>query len=53
MYFSIFEFYFFVKACKDDQHNNEVILKNFAILQKNILDIDLGNKLKTEASQVI
>lgn len=39
------------EACKDDRFNNEIILKNFEILQKNILDIDLGRKLNTPADQ--
>jgi len=37
------------KACKDDRYNTEIILENFQILQKNILDIDMGNKLKSPA----
>ena len=45
-------FFYSKKACKDDRHNNQTILKNFETLQKNILDIDLGKKLKTAADQV-
>ncbi len=46
----IFTFiYLLKKACRDDRNNTEAILENFQILQKNILDISLGQKLSTTA----
>ncbi len=42
----------FLKAARDDKIT-ESIFKNMAILQKNILDIDLDQRLKTPVDPVI
>lgn len=52
-FFQTYQSLFFeFKACKDDKNVGNVY-KNFAILQKNILDYDIGERMKTTPNQQV
>ena len=48
----LINFVFFSQKASRDESNTQTVLRNFAILQKNILDIGLNPKLKTPANEV-